>query len=86
MRVPRPRLRRMTHDQRPPGSEWRIREIADHLGVAESTIRAYRTRPGQLPAPDGQDRYGPWWHPDTITTWATTRPGKGNRTPRRKKP
>lgn len=84
MRATRPRLQPMTHDQRPPSSEWRIREIAHNLGVAESTVRAYRARPGQMPDPDGQDRYGPWWYPATITTWATNRPGKGNRTRRKK--
>ncbi len=76
------RLRSMP-EQRPPGAEWRIREIAQTLGVAESTVRAYRARPGQLPPADGEDRYGPWWLPETITTWAANRPGPGNRSTRR---
>lgn len=76
------RLRSMP-DERPPGAEWRIREIAQTLGVAESTVRAYRARPGRLPPADGEDRYGPWWYPETIVTWAANRPGSGNRSERR---
>lgn len=72
----------MQSEQRPPGAEWRYKEIATELGVAESTLRNYRSR-GQMPEPDGQDRYGPWWYPDTITTWHTNRPGPGNRDGRR---
>lgn len=82
-RTPRSRLSRMQPDNRPPGaSEWRIREVAAHLGIAESTVHAYRARK-QMPAEDGRDRYGPWWHPDTITAWAANRPGPGNRSSRR---
>lgn len=76
----------MSAEERPPGAEWRLREVARHLGVAESTVRAYRARPGQLPEADGQDRYGPWWKPETITTWAANRPGPGNRSGRRGHP
>lgn len=70
-------------ESRPPGAtEWRTREVAIALGVAESTISSYRAR-NQMPAPDGRDRYGPWWYPDTITNWAASRPGPGNRSSRR---
>lgn len=78
----RPRLTRMESEQRPPGAEWRYKEIATALGVAQSTLRNYRAR-GQMPEPDGQDRYGPWWYPDTITRWHANRPGPGNRDGRR---
>lgn len=75
----------MHSEQRPPGAEWRYKEIAAQLGVTEGTLRNYRAR-GQMPEPDGQDRYGPWWQPATITSWAANRPGPGNRTGRRGHP
>lgn len=61
----------------PPGGAWRIPDVAAHLGVVESTVRAYSSRK-QMPDADGTDRYGPWWYPATITGWK--RPGPGNRT------
>ncbi len=71
-----------THRSRPPADAWRIHDIGAHFGIKPGTVRSYRAR-GQMPAADGQDQYGPWWHAATITTW--TRPGSGNRTPRTQK-
>lgn len=66
----------MTESTRPDGAPWRIRDVAAYFGIAESTVRGYLSR-DQMPAPDGRDQYGPWWHEPSITSWH--RPGPGNR-------
>lgn len=63
----------------PPQDSWRIVDVAEHLHVQPTTVRAYGSR-GQMPPADGRDQYGPWWHQATILNWK--RPGRGNRTPR----
>ena len=55
---------------------WRIADVAAHLGVSPHTVRAYRAR-NRLPPEDGVMFERPWWWPDTIRAWHTTRPGKG---------
>jgi excisionase family DNA binding protein len=52
---------------------WTTQEVAEYLGVAEATIRAYVAR-NQMPKPDR--RYGRTnlWRPATIEKW---RPEKG---------
>lgn len=50
------------------GDPWTIAEVAEHLGVATSTVRAYAAR-GQMPPPDGRLGRTPWWRADTIRAW-----------------
>lgn len=57
--------------------QWTVADVAAHLEVAESTVRAYLAR-GQMPAPDGRLGRTPWWRPATIRGWE--RPGRGART------
>jgi predicted DNA-binding transcriptional regulator AlpA len=54
-------------------------EVAETAGLAESSVRTYRTR-GQLPAPDATIGNIPGWLPETIEPWAATLPGRGART------
>jgi hypothetical protein len=54
-------------------------EVAEVAGLAESSVRTYRTR-GQLPAPDATIGNTPGWLPETIKPWAATLPGRGART------
>lgn len=53
---------------------WRVPDIAAHFAIATSTVRAYHAR-GTMPAADGYDKRGPWWHEATIVSWK--RPGRG---------
>ena len=48
--------------------KWVISDVAQHLGVGQSTVRAYATR-GQMPPPDGRLGRTPWWRPETIKEW-----------------
>lgn len=48
------------------------RDVAEVLGVAESTVRAYLSR-GQMPPADGHFEGPPWWRPETIKRWRETR-------------
>lgn len=57
--------------------QWAVADVAAHLGVASSTVRAYAAR-GQMPEPDGRIGSSPWWWSDTIIGWK--RPGQGRRT------
>lgn len=56
-----------------------IGEAAESAGLAESSVRTYRTR-GQVPKPDAKIGKTPGWLPDTIKTWAADLPGRGART------
>lgn len=47
---------------------WTVTEVAEHLGVAASTVRAYTAR-GQMPPPDGRLGRTPWWLAGTIRAW-----------------
>ena len=58
---------------------WTHRDIAEFLGITESSVRVYVAQ-GEMPPPD--ERYGVTnlWKPATIREWAASRPrkGKGN--------
>lgn len=57
---------------------WSYAEVAEHLGVSDGTVRAYKHR-GYLPRPDGVLGKSPWWRPATIIQWQQQRPGQGAR-------
>lgn len=46
--------------------------IAAELGLARSTIHAYRSR-RQMPDPDGVIGRTPWWWASTIIAWRPNR-------------
>lgn len=48
--------------------QWTVPQVADHLGVSQSTVRAYLARE-QMPAPDGRVGRTAWWWADTIREW-----------------
>lgn len=80
---PGSRYLRITDRSQPAGGQvsyyalpMRIVDVAALLGVAGSTIRAYR-RDGRLPAEDGTEGRSPWWLPSTISQWQASRPGRG---------
>jgi len=52
--------------------QWGITDIADHLGVATVTVRAYLSR-DQMPEPDGHVAGSPWWNADRIRDWRRPR-------------
>lgn len=62
------------------GEYWGVPEVAKHLGISESTVRAYVSRE-QMPAPI-EGFSSPIWRADVIIEWHANRPGPGNRTPR----
>lgn len=47
---------------------WTTADVAEYLGIGESTVRAYAAR-GRMPAPDGRLGRTPWWRPATIREW-----------------
>lgn len=47
-------------------------DIAERLGVEESTVRAYHSR-GQMPAPSGRLGRTPYWTGDAIDPWLAER-------------
>jgi predicted DNA-binding transcriptional regulator AlpA len=51
--------------------------VAEALGIAESTVRAYTAR-GQMPAPSGHVGRTPYWTPEDIEPWITSRIGQSN--------
>lgn len=59
------------------GDRLTVREVAEHLGIAPSTFRAYVAR-DFAPKPDGQyDARTPWWSRETVEAWAAGRPRAG---------
>lgn len=54
---------------------WTMQDIAAELGLAPSTVWAYRTR-GQMPAPTGMVGRTPYWDAADIEPWIATRPSK----------
>ena len=55
---------------------WAVPEIAEYLGITESSVRVYaakRDDPPHMPAPDNRFGATNVWKPDTIRKW---RPGK----------
>lgn len=65
------------HGQRPPILS--MRQVAERAGLAESSIRTYRSR-GVMPAPDVTIGATPGWLPATIDPWIAALPGRGART------
>jgi predicted DNA-binding transcriptional regulator AlpA len=58
-------------------------EIAARAGLAEQTVRQYRSR-GRLPQPDAMIGRTPGWTEATADAWIATLPGQGARTDLRK--
>lgn len=57
-----------------------IRDFAERAGLAESSIRTYRTR-GNVPPPDVTIGTTPGWLASTVDPWIVDNvPGKGSRT------
>lgn len=54
---------------------WTLQHIAEYLGVTMMTVHTYRTRK-LMPECDGRLGRTPYWHPETITTWAAQRQSK----------
>jgi predicted DNA-binding transcriptional regulator AlpA len=54
-------------------------EIAERAGLAEQTVRQYRSR-GRLPHPDAMIGRTPGWQVATADAWIATLPGQGART------
>ena len=48
--------------------QWVTSDVASHLGVGQSTVRAYLAR-RRMPQPDGRLGGKPWWRPETIREW-----------------
>lgn len=61
--------------------QWTYVDVAEHIQVAPSTVRRMKGR--DLPEPDGHLGATPWWTPDTIRAWASSRPGRGRWGPRK---
>jgi len=53
-----------------------MREVAERSGLAEQTIRVYRSR-GTLPEPDQMIGSTPGWLEATIDPWIAALPGRG---------
>jgi predicted DNA-binding transcriptional regulator AlpA len=51
-----------------PSNRWTLRDIAAALGVARSTVEAYRSR-GQMPRESGKVGRTPYWTAAAITPW-----------------
>lgn len=64
------------------GGMMDTRAVADRLGVKPQSVRAYLAR-GILIEPDARYGQSPVWSVDRIEMWIASRPGQGNRTPRR---
>lgn len=56
--------------------QWAVADVAAHLGIKASTVRAYLAR-GQMPQAEGRIGDSPWWYADTIRAWE--RLGRGHR-------
>lgn len=54
-------------------------EVAERTGLAESSVRTYRSR-GGMPEPDVTIGRTPGWLESTIEEWAKSLPGRGART------
>jgi hypothetical protein len=69
------------------GAVMTVEDIAETLGVQVGSVRQYLTR-GEAPAPDGYLGRTPWWRPETVDAWLTSRPGQGagGGRPRKEKP
>lgn len=54
---------------------WTTEDVAKHLNVATSTIRAYAAR-GQMPSPGKHVGHTALWRPEAIETWNAERSRK----------
>jgi predicted DNA-binding transcriptional regulator AlpA len=61
---------------------WVPADVAAYLGVAATTVAAYKAR-GQMPEPDRLFGRTPAWRPERIIEWHESRPGHGGRPPNR---
>lgn len=52
------------------------KEVAELVGVAESSIRTYRIRK-TIPEPTGYLGQTPWWSKSVIDKWKIERKGRG---------
>jgi len=68
-----------------PSDWWTTRDVADFLGIAPSTVRAYVAR-GQMPSADRRIGREPVWRPDTIRQWHSQRPRRSEPDPEPAKP
>lgn len=59
-------------DPDPEAEWWTADDVAAYLGVARSTVHAYKVR-AQMPGPDQQYGKTPLWRPASITAWHATR-------------
>ena len=62
-----------------PRDWWTVADVANYLGIKDSTVRTYVSR-GDMPPPDR--RMGQrvnLWKPQTIIRWHAKRPRKGER-------
>ena len=61
--------------------EWarpqELREAAEHLGMAYSTIRGYRSTDPSFPTPDISLGQSDGWWATTLDAWQAQRPGRG---------
>ena len=55
-------------DEKPEDDWWTTAEVASHLGVTTSTLRAYKAR-RQMPLADRYFGRTAVWRPGTIRTW-----------------
>ncbi len=67
-----------------PNAEWwTIADVAEFLGVRDTTVSTYYLR-GQMPQPDNRFARSPVWRPSTVVEWNRQRPGRGWRATREK--
>lgn len=54
-----------------PDAGWDTTEIAESLGVANTTIRNWKARYADFPKPIGVREHSHWfvWDPDDVTKW-----------------
>lgn len=61
---------------------WYSTDVADFLGIKLGTWTSYRTHklPQHNPPPPPDGKYGnrPYWYPETIINWNTSRLGPGH--------
>lgn len=65
------------------GEHLSIEQAAAHLGLAPSTIRAYRSR-GLFAEPTGEQWGRPYWTTEALDAWQRDRPGTPGRPPTRR--